>query len=223
MSAGTFAKGLALKLASIGPQMNIQLIYSRVLKKIRGSAIKGSSIDRSSKVESGSTLYHSKVDRHSFCGYDCSILNCEIGSFCSIGNRVSIGGVAHPADFVSTSPVFLSHKDSVKAKFARHPFLPELKTRIGNDVWIGEGVFVKAGVQIGHGAIVGMGSVVTKDVPPYAIVAGNPARLIRMRFEDPVIAALMKMAWWDLPEAELRRVAVHFNDPSLMLRQEGHL
>lgn len=203
--------------------MTIQLIYSKILKKMRGNAIRRSAIDRTSKVESGSTVYDSTIGRHSFCGYDCSILNGEIGAFCSIGNRVSIGGVAHPAAFVSTSPVFLSHKDSVQAKFAHHAFLPELKTRIGHDVWIGEGVFIKAGIQIGHGAIVGMGSVVTRDVPPYAIVAGNPARLIRMRFEDKVVAALLDMAWWDLPEAELRRVAVHFNDPEQMLRHEGRL
>lgn len=203
--------------------MTIQLIYSKILKKMRGNAIKRSTIDRTSKVESGSTVYDSKIDRHSFCGYDCSILNCEIGAFCSIGHRVSIGGAAHPAKFVSTSPVFLSHKDSVQAKFAQHAFLPELKTRIGHDVWIGEGVFIKAGVHIGHGAIVGMGSVVTRDVPPYAIVAGNPARLIRMRFDDKLIAGLLEMAWWNLPEAELRRIAVHFNDPQLMLRHEGRL
>jgi chloramphenicol O-acetyltransferase type B len=203
--------------------MTIQLIYSKFLKKMRGNAIRRSTIDRTSKVESGSTVYHSTIDRYSFCGYDCSILDGEIGAFCSIGNRVSIGGVAHPAAFVSTSPVFLSHKDSVQAKFAHHAFLPELKTRIGHDVWIGEGVFIKAGIQIGHGAIVGMGSVVTRDVPPYAIVAGNPARLIRMRFEEKVVAALLDMAWWDLPEAELRRVAVHFNDPEQMLRNEGRL
>jgi chloramphenicol O-acetyltransferase type B len=67
---------------------------------------------------------------------------------------------------------------------------------------------------------VGMGSVVTRDVKPYAIVAGNPARYIRMRFDEKTVAALLAMAWWDLPDAELRRIAVHFNDPELMLRRE---
>lgn len=203
--------------------MSLQLIYTKILKKLRGKAVRNSSIDATSKVESGCTIYDSTIDRHSFCGYDCSVLGCEIGSFCSIGNRVSIGGVAHPATFVSTSPVFLSHKDSVVTKFARHDFLPKLQTRIGNDVWVGEGAYIKAGVQIGHGAIIGMGSVVTRDVAPYAIVAGNPARLIRMRFDEKTITALLAMAWWNLPESELHRVAADFNDPHLMLSREGFL
>lgn len=203
--------------------MNLQSIYARLLRKLRGNAIRRSFIDSTAKVESGSTVYGSTIGRHSFCGYDCSILNSDVGAFCSIGNRVSVGGVAHPAHFVSTSPVFLSHRDSVKAKFARHEYLPELRTHIGNDIWIGEGAFVKAGVTIGHGAIVGMGSVVTKNVPSYAIVGGNPAQLIRMRFEEDVVAALLKMAWWELPDAELRRVAAHFDNPHQMLAQEGYL
>ncbi len=203
--------------------MSLQLIYAKILKKLRGRAIRNSTIDTSSKVESGSSIYESSIGRHSFCGYDCSVVRCDIGAFCSIGNRVSIGGVAHPAHFVSTSPVFLSHKDSVATKFARHDFLPQLQTRIGNDVWIGEGAYIKAGVQVGHGAIVGMGSVVTRDVAPYAIVAGNPARVIRMRFDEKTIAALLSMDWWDLPDAELRRIAVHFNDPRTMLMHEGLL
>lgn len=203
--------------------MTPSYLLAKLLKKFRGNAIKDSRVHPTSRIESGSTVYGSTMDKHSFCGYDCSILLCDIGSFCSIASRVAIGGVAHPMEFVSTSPVFLSHKDSVKAKFARHDYLPEVRTTIGNDVWIGEGAYIKAGVRIGHGAVIGMGSVVTRNVPPYAVVAGNPASLIRKRFDDEVIEALLKMAWWDLPEAELRRVARHFDDPVAMLTQEGYL
>ena len=141
---------------------------------------------KTSKVESGTTIINSSMDRHSFCGYDCNINYCDIGAFVSIASRVSIGGSMHPIEFVSTSPVFLSHKDSVKTKFARHDYFNIARTKIGNDVWIGEGVFIKSGVTIGDGAVVGMGSVVTKDVPPYTIFAGNPARLIRKRFTETV-------------------------------------
>ena len=205
--------------------MNITFsyIYSRLLKKIRLSAIRGSVIHETSKVESGGVVIGSTLRKHSFCGYDYTILNSDIGSFCSIASKVSIGGVAHPAEFVSTSPVFLSHKDSVKAKFSHHDYLPVVRTSIGNDVWIGEGAFIKAGVTIGHGAIVGMGSVVTKDVEPYAIVAGNPAKLIRMRFKAEVIDALLSMAWWHYTEEDLTRVARHFDCPEEMLRREGFL
>jgi chloramphenicol O-acetyltransferase type B len=203
--------------------MSLTYLYSRMLKKSRLSAIRSSVIDSTSKIEAGCTVIGSVFARHSFCGYDCSILNCDVGSFCSIASRVSIGGVAHPIGFVSTSPVFLSHKDSVRAKFSRHNFLPEVRTRIGNDVWIGEGAFIKAGVQIGHGAVVGMGAVVTKNVEPYAIVGGNPATLLRMRFRDEVIKGLLKLKWWEMSDTDLRRVAAHFDSPDELLRREGLL
>ena len=157
--------------------------------------------------------------RHSFCGYDCSIINTEIGAFCSISSNVKIGGVAHPVHFVSTSPVFLSHKDSIKAKFARHDYLPMVKTTVGHDVWIGEGAFIKAGVRIGTGAVVGMGAVVTKDVPPYAIVAGNPARVIRYRFSDEMIQSLIATAWWDKSDAELTLLGSCINDPEQFVKK----
>lgn len=202
---------------------NVNFIYSRILKKIRGVATFKSEISNTSKIESGSSIISSKIDRYSFCGYDCLIVNCDIGAFCSIASRVSIGGATHPIKFVSTSPVFLSHRDSVRAKFARHDYLPEIRTNIGCDVWIGEGVYVKAGISIGHGSIVGMGSVVTKDVPPYSIIAGNPAKLIRMRFDQDIIESLLKMQWWRLPESELIRLGPLFNDPVAMLKAEGLL
>ena len=202
---------------------SISYIFSRVLRKLRGSSVALSSIHRTSKIESGSTVVNSIIARYSFCGYDCLMLNCDVGAFCSIASRVSIGGVRHPTEFVSTSPVFLSHRDSVKAKFADHEYLPVVRTTVGNDVWIGEGVFIKAGVIIGDGAVVGMGAVVTKDVAPYSIVAGNPARLIRLRFDHDVVEAFLKMKWWDLPDAELHRLGGFFNDPQALLRAEGFL
>jgi acetyltransferase-like isoleucine patch superfamily enzyme len=189
----------------------------KILKKLRGSAIQNSVIDKSSKIESGSIVVNSQFSKHSFCGYDCSILNCHVGSFCSIANRVIIGGVSHPMEFVSTSPVFLSHKDSIKAKFADHIYLPALRTAIGNDVWIGEGAYIKAGINVGHGAVIGMGSIVTHDVPPYAIVAGNPARLIRHRFSDEIIQGLLASKWWDWPDARLHSLGPYINDPEVFL------
>jgi acetyltransferase-like isoleucine patch superfamily enzyme len=138
----------------------------------------------------------------------------HIGSFCSIADRVHIGGSAHPIDFVSTSPVFLSHsRTSVKKKFHDHIFLPKKITTIGNDVWIGSGVFIKGGLKIGNGAIIGMGSVVTKDVPDYAIVAGNPAKIIRMRFPDHLINKMLELKWWDWDDSKLLEYGKYFNNP----------
>jgi acetyltransferase-like isoleucine patch superfamily enzyme len=197
----------------------ISYIISRLIKKNRGNAILKSKIHKSSKIESGSTIVNSIFARHSFCGYDCTILNCDIGAFCSIASRVTVGGVSHPLEFVSTSPVFLSHKDSVKAKFASHVYLPLVKTSIANDVWIGEGAYVKAGVSVGNGAVIGMGAVVTKDVPPYAIVAGNPARLIRFRFNDEIIKGLQASQWWELPNDRLFELGPFMSDPVEFLKR----
>tara|TARA_Y100000768_G_scaffold389015_1_gene390296 strand:+ start:7355 stop:7894 length:540 start_codon:yes stop_codon:yes gene_type:complete len=178
-------------------------------------------VHKTSKVESGTTIINSSMDRHSFCGYDCNINYCDIGAFVSIASRVSIGGSMHPIEFVSTSPVFLSHKDSVKTKFARHDYFNIARTKIGNDVWIGEGVFIKSGVTIGDGAVVGMGSVVTKDVPPYTIFAGNPARLIRKRFTEEISRKLLKSEWWKYNDEQLVKHAQFFTDPEKFLEKIG--
>ncbi len=191
----------------------------KIVKKFRGNALRNSIVHGSSKIESGSEIFNSNFARNSFCGYNCSIINCNIGSFCSIASNVSIGGVGHPMHFVSTSPVFLSHKDSVKTKFAHHVYSPILRTEIGADVWIGEGAFIKAGVHIGHGAVIGMGAVVTHDVPPYAVVAGNPARLIRCRFDDVVIAGLLASQWWNWSDERLLQFGPVMNDPVAFLQK----
>lgn len=188
-------------------------IWCKFTKIARGRSVRRSHVHPDSKVEAGSALVNSSMGRHSFCGYDCTVLNADIGAFVSIASRVTIGGVAHPMHFVSMSPVFLSHKDSVKKKFAAFDYLPETRTVIGSDVWIGEGAFVKAGTRIGNGAVVGMGAVVTKDVPDYAIVAGNPARIVRYRFDEATRTALSASRWWTLDDKELAQLGPLMNDP----------
>jgi len=157
------------------------------------------------------------MDRHSFCGYDCDIANADIGSFVSIANSVVIGGGRHPMEWVGMSPVFYAGRDSVKAKFSQHVRAPAHRVRIGHDVWIGRSAIVLPGVEIGNGAVVGAGSVVTKSVPPYAIVAGNPARLIRYRFDDVVVKRLLACHWWTFSDADLHRLGPYFNDVSKFL------
>ena len=86
--------------------MKIIYYWSKFFKKLKGKAVVNSSIHETSKVEAGSEIVNSTFDKHSFCGYDCEIINCDIGSFCSIANRVIIGGGMHPMHWVATSPVF---------------------------------------------------------------------------------------------------------------------
>jgi acetyltransferase-like isoleucine patch superfamily enzyme len=150
------------------------------------------------------------MDRHSFCG--CDVYCADIGSFTSIANSVVIGGGRHPMEWVGMSPVFYEGRDSVKAKFSTHRRDPAKRVVIGHDVWIGRSAIVLPGVAIGNGAVVGAGAVVTKSVPPYAIVAGNPARLIRYRFDESVVERLIASRWWALNDEYLHQLGPHFND-----------
>ncbi len=197
----------------------LQYLWNKFIKKARGRAIINSSIDKTSKIEAGSSIVGVQMGRHSFCGYDCTIINCKIGSFCSIANRVSVGLASHPIDWVSTSPAFIERRDSIKMKYAKHSYEASEATVIGNDVWIGEGVFIKSGVKIGNGAVIGMGSVVTKDVPDYAVAAGVPARIIRKRFADDQIDKLLHAKWWDWDDEMLFKYAPFFNDTDAFLKR----
>jgi acetyltransferase-like isoleucine patch superfamily enzyme len=169
-------------------------------------------VHRTSKIESGSTFYFSVMGKHSFCGYDCEIQYADIGCFTSIANGVVIGGGRHPMEWVGMSPVFYEGRDSVKAKFCTHSREAPRRTSIGHDVWIGRSAILLPGVSVGHGAVVGAGAVVTKPVAPYAIVAGNPASLLRYRFSEDTIARLLAAQWWSMDEQRLHQLGPYFND-----------
>lgn len=199
--------------------MGFLWVWSKVLKKLRMSSLRGCAIHNTSKVESGCNLVNVSMDRHSFCGYDCEMSEVKIGAFCSIANNVTIGGGEHPVSWVSTSPVFYEGRDSVKAKFSSHPREQVRQTVIGHDVWIGRNVLIKQGVTIGNGSVIGMGSVVTRDVAPYSIVAGIPARVIKRRFEQETAEKIEMTRWWEMPDQDLNRYARFFRDPILFLQQ----
>lgn len=191
----------------------IKYYWSKLLKKIRLSAIVNSKIHPTSKIESGSNIVNVIMNKHSFCGYNCEIINAEIGSFCSIANNVIIGGAMHPMDWVSTSPVFYEGRDSVKKKYSEHKREEGKITIIEHDEWIGQYAQIKQGVTIGTGAVIGMGSIVTKDIEPYSIVAGNPAKLIRKRFNDNIINDLLNSHWWKFEDAELTKLSRYIKKP----------
>lgn len=187
-------------------------LISKLIKKSRLASIRRSNIHPTAKVEAGTEFIDSVMGRHSFCGYDCEVYRAKVGAFTSIANGVVLGGARHPMEWVGMSPVFYAGRDSVKAKFAEHVLPPPAEITVGNDVWIGRSAIVLSGVKIGNGAVVGAGAVVTKDVPPYAIVAGNPARIIRFRFPEKTILELEEIEWWNFTDESLSRHGVHFND-----------
>lgn len=191
----------------------IKFLIAKALKKSRFSAVRQSEVHPTSKIESGSSFIGSVMGRHSFCGYDCDIFRASIGGFTSIANGVVVGGARHPMEWVGMSPVFYAGRDSVRAKFSEYKLETLPETVIGNDVWIGSSAIILAGVKIGDGAVVGAGAVVTKDVPSYAVVAGNPARLIRYRFDSSVVDELEKIRWWDFSDEKLRRFSVYIKNP----------
>lgn len=185
---------------------------AKLLKKMRPNAVRGSYVHASSKLESGTSFVHSNMGRHSFCGYDCEIEHADIGSFVSIANKVVLGGGKHPLDWIGMSPAFYVGRDSIAFKAATHERPAPARVFIGNDVWIGHSAIVMQGVRIGHGAVVGAGAIVTCDVPDYAIVAGNPAKLIRYRFNTETIARLLDNAWWDMNDADLSKLGDTITD-----------
>lgn len=191
---------------------HIKYFLSKVIKKSRLNAVRFSIVHSTSKLESGTSFISSNMDRHSFCGYDCDISNADIGSFVSIASGVVIGGGRHPMEWVAMSPVFYEGRDSVKEKFSIHKREHPKRVIIENDVWIGRSAIVLPGRKVGHGAVVGAGAVVTKDVPAYAIVAGNPARIIRYRFEESIIQRLLKTRWWEFADDRLHDLGPYFND-----------
>lgn len=202
----------------------IQWMVAKALKKARLAAVRDSTVHPTSKIESGTAFYASTMDRHSFCGYDCDIHAADIGSFTSIASGVVIGGGRHPMDWAAMSPVFYAGRDSVTAKFSTHQREALKRVSIGNDVWIGRSAIVLPGVRIGDGAVVGAGAVVTKAVPAYAVVAGNPARLLRYRFSEAQITRLSATQWWSMDEAALRRLGPYVKDVEQFLKmveQEG--
>jgi chloramphenicol O-acetyltransferase type B len=149
---------------------------------------------------------HSFDDCARFLLPDADADRLIIGSFCSIGSGAAFimaGNQGHRHDWVSTFPFHYMPEVPAFAG-ATDGFAAAGDTVIGNDVWIGSEAIIMAGVTVGHGALIGTRALVTKDVEPYAIVGGNPARLIRKRFADEQIAMLLEMVWWDWPEARLR-------------------
>lgn len=128
----------------------------------------------------------------------------EVGSFCSFAENVLVfGGGEHRSDWITTHPLRIAF-NSLGAGQDGHPY-SKGPTTIGSDVWVGHGALILSGVKVGSGACIGAGALVARDVPPYSIVAGNPARVVRFRFTETQIASLLEIRWWTWPVEQIRR------------------
>lgn len=159
------------------------------------------------------------IGRYTYIQTRTTISNASIGPFCSIASDVTIGLAAHPVHMVSTNPVFYDNRQPLPRFFVQAPVYEGsiARTEIGADVWIGQGVMIKAGVTIGVGAVIGAGAIVTGDVAPYHIVAGCPAKTIKLRFSKALCARLLNSRWWELNEVDLERMSPQFADPEKFL------
>lgn len=179
-----------------------------------GSAYINVSIDKTSKLYHKYSLSNVNIGKYSYIGRNSSIDNTTIGNFCSIGPNFLCGIGIHPVQYLSTSPCFYSTRKQCGYTFSEHDkCIESLPVFIGNDVFIGANVTILSGVKIGDGAVIGAGAVVTKDIPPYAIVGGVPAKVIRFRFKQEMIDALLEIKWWEWPDNKLVEVEKLFELP----------
>ena len=165
------------------------------------------------------TKFGGAIGRCSYVGDNCDII-AEIGRYCSIASNVRTVTGKHPTrDWVSTSPVFFSCLNQCGTSYTKVTKYAENSgvTRIGSDVWIGDGVSILEGVQIGDGVIVAAGAVVTRDVAPYSIVGGVPAKEIRRRFSNDEIEKLLEIQWWNKEENWIKENADKFCHIDLFL------
>lgn len=187
-------------------KVNFGFFLNKIIKYINRAALRDCKIDRTSKIGSGSNCIQMEMGKYSYMGEKNSVFNTKIGSFCSIASYCSIGGGTHPFNLISTSPVFYGGRNIFRKNFSKDNSIDHKKVIIGNDVWIGESVFIKEGIIIGDGAIIGAHSVVTHNVPPYSIMAGVPARIIRKRFEKKVCEVMLNSEWWNWSDEELSKI-----------------
>lgn len=197
------------------------LFFRKGVKAIFFSMIDSRTIfEGSNFVGRYSIIHHSFIGRGTYIGNNCFLCRCHIGRFCSIAQSVKVIQGKHPSSvFVSTHPIFYSLLTPIGRGFVKEQLYDEFiihkdgySIKIGNDVWIGTDVHVLEGVSIGNGAIIAAKSFVNKDVPPYAIVGGIPAKIIKYRFSEEEISRLQKIEWWNWEIDKIESNAFKFNN-----------
>lgn len=175
------------------------------------SVVFNSIIGKYTQLNRNSMVRESTIGDYSYGGMQFTAVNCVIGKYTSISWNVSIGGANHDYSKVTTHAFlynpnfgFLNEKKELYNRFTDNCI-------IGNDIWIGAGAQVLRGVSVGDGSVIAAGAIVTKDVPPYSIVAGIPARVIKNRFEKKIVDRLLQIKWWEFPPDVIKDSIYLFN------------
>lgn len=182
-----------------------------------GSEIINSSFGAYTEIGDRNYIENSSVGDYSYTGPYCFLQNCSIGKFSNIAAMVRIGPTAHPMDR-ATQHHFTYRR--IKYGFAEEDdagffrWRAEQVCRIGHDTWIGHGAILMPGVRVGNGAVVGAGAVVTREIPPYCVAVGSPARVVRRRFDESLAEAIQATAWWDWPHETIAAAIEDFSLPA---------
>ena len=204
--------------------LNPYLIYvnlkrKKLIKKYKdksllldpGVSINNSTIGYHVFLGSGVQLYDSEIGDHSYVNSKSKINYTKIGKFCSIGSNVTFGMGIHPTNLISTHPAFYSNNKAFKTYADKNHFVEHGDILVGNDVWIGSNVTILENITIGDGAIIATGAVVTKNVNPYEIVGGVPAKHIKFRIDVNLIDKIRATKWWDMDENGLKTIIIYFS------------
>lgn len=174
------------------------------------TTIERCSLENNVVINRRSYVNDSKIGMYSYTGINSTINWSAIGKFCSFGRNVDIGGFDHDYKKVTTMPAFRFFQlEQGGGKLLKTNYSKKY-CEIGNDVWIAAGAQVLHKVRIGDGAVIGGGAVVTHDVPPYAVAAGVPARIIALRCEEKWIDKLLELKWWDWPLEVIKKNMQYF-------------
>jgi len=201
--------------------LKIKISYPKIYpnSKIETYVPAGIKIGELVKIKPQSLITDSlkSIGTGTYIGDNCTIMECSsIGNYCSISHGVKIGLSNHALDHISTNPLFYEKSNGwvEQTTFNEKQYK---KTVIEHDVLISANALIMAGVTIGTGSVIGAGAFVNKDVPPYSIVVGAPAKVIKYRFDQQLIQRLIESEWWKKPKEELMKNKQYFNQVNAFL------